>query len=34
MVAVLEGHAEAAKLLLESGVSPDVKSKNVSMQLV
>ena len=32
MLALLEGHAEVAKLLLEAGVSPDVKSKNVSMQ--
>lgn len=32
MLAVLEGHAEVAKLMLEAGLSPDVKSKNVSMQ--
>lgn len=32
MLAVLEGHAEVAKMLLEAGLSPDVKSKNVSMQ--
>ena len=34
MLAVLEGHAEVAKLFLEHGVSPDVKSKDVSMPCV